>query len=64
MMYGKVQVWFHVFLTSALMEMSSQFQILAALAPGKGLPNTHHITCCAGPEASLESAKKKITATA
>jgi hypothetical protein len=41
------------------MQMSGQFQVLAALFPGKGLPDTHHIAGCVGPRASLECEKKK-----
>jgi hypothetical protein len=58
--YGAVDVYTHVFLTSALLEVNGKLHITAALSPGEIASGTHSIGGWVGPRISLDDVKRKF----
>jgi hypothetical protein len=56
--YGRVDVWIHIFLTSALVGGERQLHAPAALPPGERAPGTHWMGGWVYPRAGLGEIEK------
>jgi hypothetical protein len=57
-MYGRVDVYIHVFLNSEI-EVSGQYHSPASLPPSERAPNTHWKGDWVGPSSGLDDVEKK-----
>jgi hypothetical protein len=57
--YGGVDVWIHIFLTTALVGGEWSASRPCRFTPGERAPGTHWIGSCVGPRASLDYVEKR-----